>query len=398
MGKSASFLFMIGVLSIFLIGCWDQVEIEDRGFIVGVAIDLVEEAASEPDESKGKYLYKGTWQFVVPSGLSQGSSDTGGSAAQKAFENVSTTSDSILEQARQLAATVSRPPFSQHLQLIIISEEVAKTPQAFGNILDLFLRDNEMRRGIKVLISEGEAGQVLNTQPTPESLPVMYLDSVSENSNKNQKILPENRIGTAHERLIDKKSFVLPKVKKDGEKLNLSGAAVFNGNSSQMIDFINGDITEGLNFITDEYQRGLIKTKMKDDLIVYDIENARRKVSVKVKDKDNIQFNIEIQTDGMIGEGFIPLDYTKQKTISKVEKAIEKEIERKVSNTIKTFQEDLKVDALGLGSFLQGEDYETWKKIRKDWDHGENYFSKSTINLKVKAIVRNSGSVIESEK
>lgn len=86
------------------------------------------------------------------------------------------------------------------------------------------------------------------------------------------------------------------------------------------------------------------------------------------------------------------------KTLSKVEAAIEKEMERKVSKTIKTFQEDLRVDALGLGGYLQREDYDTWKRIKQDWDNGENYFSTSTVKVQADVVVQAPGTIIEGEK
>jgi spore germination protein len=397
MGKVGYYLIILGIISLLLTGCWDQVEIEDRGFLIGVAIDLVEETNEHSDKPEGKYVYKGTYQFVVPAGLSQGGSGQGG-AAKKAYKNISIKSDSMLEQTRYLAAEVSRTPFAQHLQMIIISENVAKSPQAFGNILDFFLRDDETRRGIKILIAEGEAGPILDISPEPESLPVMHIDSVTENVYKNARILPERRIGIIHARLVDRKSFVVPKIKVDDQKVDMTGAAVFHGHNNQMVSFINGDITEGLNLITGEYKGGVIKAKVEDELIVYEIKREKSVINVDVKNKENIQFHIKILTEGPIGESFSRLDYMNPKNLSKLETAVEKEIERKVSETIKTFQEDLKVDALGLDGYLQREDYDTWKRIKQDWDDGENYFSNSTIKVQVDIVVQAPGAINESEK
>jgi spore germination protein len=48
---------VLGVFFVFLTGCWDYVEIEDRGFILGVAIDLAEETSEKLDEPEGDYHY-----------------------------------------------------------------------------------------------------------------------------------------------------------------------------------------------------------------------------------------------------------------------------------------------------------------------------------------------------
>ncbi|SDH67833.1 Ger(x)C family spore germination protein [Alteribacillus bidgolensis] len=398
MGKVLFYLIFFGVLPLFLAGCWDRVEIEDRGFLVGVAIDLKDETDEESEEMGGEYRYKGTYQIVVPAFMSQGSSDQSGGGKEKAYKNMSFKGVSMVEQELNLALELSRIPFYNHLQSIIISENVAKAPQAFGNVLDPYIREGMVRRGVTVIIAEDEAGPVLDFEPVPENLPIMYIGSVNKNMYQNPKMIPEKRLGDIHEHLVKKASFVVPKIKKEGQKINMTGAAVFHGHNNQMVDFINSDITEGLNFITGKYEGGVLKTKVKDDLIVYEIKEEKSAVKVDVKNKENIQFEIKIKTEGKIGESFSRLDYSNPKIESEAEDAVEKEIERKVTETIKTFQEDLKVDALGLGSYLEREDYRTWEKVKQDWDYGKNYFSNSTIKVQAEANIRDSGSVIKSEK
>jgi spore germination protein len=389
-------IIFIGFCSFFLSGCWDNVEIEDRGFIIGVAIDLAKKMDEYQDNREKGYRYKGTYQFVVPSGLSQGNTGQGGGSL-KPYKNVVVEGNTILEQSNLLDEETSRTPFTEHLKTIIISENVAKIPEAFSNILDFFIRDSMTRRGMKVLISEGEAGPILNVIPTPESFPALYVESIAKNAFKDAKILPEKRIGSIHERLIDKTSFVVPRIKREGQKIILAGAAVFRGYNNQMVGFINGNITEGLNLITGDYKEGILKTRINNKLVVFKITKVKRSVFVKSNNKGNIQFNIKIEAEGQIGESFGSFNYVDPKILSKVKTAIEREIERKVSKTIKTFQKDLKVDALELGGYLQRKDYDTWKQIQQDWDNGKNYFSKSTIKVQSNIVIKTPGSIIESE-
>jgi spore germination protein len=121
-------------------------------------------------------------------------------------------------------------------------------------------------------------------------------------------------------------------------------------------------------------------------------------VNVEAKSGEDIQFHIKIETEGKNGESFSSLDYIHPKILSKVEVAVEKEIERKVSKTIKTFQQDLSVDALGLGGYLQRKDYDTWKRLKHNCDNGGNYFSKSTIKVQADSIIQAPGAIIYSEK
>jgi len=382
-------------LPFLLTGCWDRVEIEDRGFTIGAAIDLEENLGNEEDKNE-QHVYQGTYQLVVPGGLGQGTGQGGGQ--ETAYQNLSTVSDSLFEQIRDLAKETSRTPFFAHLEMIIVSDDVAKVPGAFSNIMDLFLRDHEMRRGVKVLISKGNAGDVLKVEPKPENLPVMFLDSIIENAVKNPQMLQEVRIGTVHEYLASNNSFVIPKIEMNGERVDSEGAAVIHGHNDTMVDFISGKTTEGLNFIKGDYKGGLVKAKIDENLVVYEIKNAKSTVEVNTDDKNKIKFHIIIQTEGTIGESFKRFDYTKPKNIEKVQNAMEDEIKKTAETTVEKLRDDLKVDALGLGGYVQRKNYALWKMICDDWDHGDNYFSKSEIAIEVNAIIRAPGSIIQIEK
>lgn len=382
---------------ILLTGCWDRVEIEDRGFNIGVAIDLEEQRGEEVEQPQGDYVFKGTYQLVVPRGLQQGEGGAGG--ATKAYQNLVSRSDTMFGQVRNLAEETSRTPFMKHLQLIIISDEVAKKPKVFANILDFFLRDHEMRRGINVFISNGEAGPIFDVDPNPDNLPVMFINSIAENARKRPEMLPEQRIGDIYERLVDHHSYLVPQIKLGGDNnIEIEGAAIIHGHNNRFEEFITGEETEGVRFIKGEYDAGLLKTMIEDNLVVYEVKRADSKIEVNTEDKEQIEFTINISTEGNIGESFETLDYTKPEVMDKVRSALEKEIERIAQTTIKKLHQDLKVDALQLGSYVERKDYKTWKEIKDNWDHGENYFAKSNIKVNAKAMIRTSGSVIQIEK
>src|SRR5690606_1092821 len=115
-----------------------------------------------------------------PSGLST-SSSTGGGGQQAAYMNVRTEDDSMPSITARFSNIVGRSPFFEHLQVIILSEETARKPNALTDVLDYFLRDVEMRRDIKIMIAHGKAEDVLGVTSFNEKYPVAYLESISEN-------------------------------------------------------------------------------------------------------------------------------------------------------------------------------------------------------------------------
>ena len=67
---------------LILSGCWDEVEIEQRGFIFGVALDLAEEQSSSEENIEL------TSQFIIPQNLTSSTGSGGsGPAYQKYYQD-----------------------------------------------------------------------------------------------------------------------------------------------------------------------------------------------------------------------------------------------------------------------------------------------------------------------
>ncbi|AFQ14961.1 spore germination protein [Bacillus thuringiensis serovar silo] len=52
------------------------------------------------------------------------------------------------------------------------------------------------------------------------------------------------------------------------------------------------------------------------------------------------------------------------------------------------------MDVLALGEVYKRNNYKEWKKISKNWDQGENYFSNADINVYVHPVIEHSGSTL----
>lgn len=389
MKKTYKFFLLIVIVPL-LTGCWDRIEIEERGFVVGVGIDL-----AEKDKEKDSQVFKTTCQFVVPVGIG---GPTIGAGNKKAFMNVSETGDNMFEITRKMATKVARSPFYEHLQVLILSEDVVRNKENLPAVLDFFLRDHEMRRAQKLLIARDSAKDILDFEPKVEKLPSMYIDSISENYYKTAVIMKPARIGDVHEYLLQDNNFVIPSIRKSEDGVKIDGAAVFRGNNNKLIGFIDEQDVASLNFITGDAKGAEIKTQYKDNVVMFEVQNAKSKIEPKIHSEDDIEFNIKISTEGNIVLSHTPVDFLDDKEVDKIEKAIEKALEEEISKTIKDIQKDLKVDILGLNRILEQKEYETWKKIKNKWDQGEGRFPASKINVKVDTKVRTSGSTGQSLK
>ena len=72
--------------------------------------------------------------------------------------------------------------------MIIFSEELLSHPYILQNTLDVYIRD-EMRRNIRLFVSNKNAEAILKQSAKPENLPAQYIDMLAEHPPKNAQMI-----------------------------------------------------------------------------------------------------------------------------------------------------------------------------------------------------------------
>ncbi|HDX9624149.1 MULTISPECIES: Ger(x)C family spore germination protein [Bacillus cereus group] len=377
-------LVMVMVLIGFMSGCSELEEIEERGFVVGAAYDIVKEKQSNP-------VMKGTYQMVLPSKLSQQGGQ--GAGDNENYINVSAKADSVFEQIRIIAKKISRTLFFPHIQVIIFSEELLSKPYVLQNTLDLYIRDHEMRRNIRLFVSKENAEAILKQSAKPENLPAQYIDMLAEHPPKNAQMIEASRIGDVQEKMTSKRSFVLPILILTKQGVQMDGAGLFRGKDNKCVGRLNGEQTLGLNYIIGKKIGGFFTIRKKNQLITYEIHKLRRKIQVSTENATKPKFDVHLSLEGTLAE----LHFSNHKKVldeKRLEKNISDEMENRIKKSITLVQKKYKVDVLELGEVYKRHNYKEWKKISKNWDQGKNYFSDAEINVHVDPTIEHSGSAL----
>ena len=110
---------------------------------------------------------KGTYQMVLPSKLAQQSGQGDGDSEN--YINVSAKADSVFEQIRIIAKKLVEHYFSAYTSHYF-SDELLANPYVLQNTLDVYFRDHEMRRNIRLFVSKKNAESILKQSAKPEKL------------------------------------------------------------------------------------------------------------------------------------------------------------------------------------------------------------------------------------
>ncbi|WP_410984164.1 Ger(x)C family spore germination protein [Bacillus cereus] len=387
-------LFVVSsVLSLLaLTGCWSSHEIEELGFAVGLAFDKGKETnvEREIEEQGGGYqkknLVTSTYQFVKPQSSSSGGK--GGVSQQKPYTNISETGDSLHQSIREVALRRERPIIFHHTKVIVVSANLART-YSLKQLLDIYIRDNEMRPSCLVLISKGRASEVLKSKEEGE-IPAFRLSGIADNQYRTSRILPPMPLAKLPGKVRSGASFLLPNVISVNGEVKFVGAAVIKGKTKKLRGFLNENELEGLMWITGKGKSGLVRSfdEETEKPIMYEVKAMKSKIQPHVKG-DNISFNVDIQSEGRLSEKrTVSGDPFENKFLKSVEKATEQEVKRLVKQVLKKIQKEYKADVAGFGNRLEIEYPKVWKKVGKDWD---KTFSKVPIKYNVKITIQDYG-------
>lgn len=364
-------------------GCWDDVPIEDRGFVVGAALDM------KGGKINGNYELTLTNQFVVPPALN--SPMNGGGSGEKAFMNLSGSGNSVVAISREMASLTSKVPFYEHLKLLVVSDELLETPHLFADVLDAFVRNKEIRRFVNIVTTKGVAKDILDIQPENEQLPAMYIDNLLEVSLKKTSPFEPVNVGEIHQKLLTNSSFTIPFVIAEKNKVDYKGGAIFHGYEDRLVGSLNEREMAAVNLVNGDTHGGLVTFVFEGHLIAFSVYDAKNSVKLDTKDPENINITVNIGVEGGIAEVFGNENLNNTKTLSAIEEEISEQIGELTRHTIARVQKEMNADIFAFDQKLNQKHYDTWQKIKDNWDHGGNLFAKSNIQVNVEAHIRTEG-------
>ncbi|WP_163192585.1 Ger(x)C family spore germination protein [Clostridium thermarum] len=386
---------IILILPLHLCGCWDYMDVEERGYVLGVAIDKSEEVILNdnnpeymPLEATGE-VYDFTIQIpVISRSQSKPYGQSGASAEKPRHWNLTIRATTFFEANRQYATRTDYPPFYSHLQAIVLSEDAAKGD--IGKLLDMFLRDPEMRRRTKVFITPGKAKDVLEVIPKIDDYASQYLAKITRNAYKTSRLLHRTDLGKLSEAMHAKSSFVLPRVIATEDEIKDAGCAVFDNN--KMVGWLDEIKTKYLKWISG-YAKGGIVTLNMPGKEQYPIVLELRKLKTKQKpvvSGDSISMNLDIKAVMNIGEvsevGFAHAE--DDEYIHELEIVAEDLIKRQIESTIDFVKEKYGCDVFFFGRSMRRYEPETWEKVKDNWNE---VFQNVKVNVNVMVQIKQLG-------
>ncbi|OLS40321.1 Ger(x)C family spore germination protein [Bacillus sp. MRMR6] len=392
MRKIKWFLTVLILQVPILSGCWNQQELTDLAFVMGIGIDKGSE----------DYKYEVTFQVVIPGNVATGN-EGGGSGGGIPVVISKSEGDTLTEAARKATKSISRRLYYAHSNLVVIGEDLAK--EDILDTLDALERDPEFRTTSQVIIGrDSKAEEILTTLTNIDKLPV---EKITKGLKGTEKRLGENIqvsvddlisaiVSKGKEPLISGyKVFGKKEKGKTNEnlettappaRLDVDGMAIIK--DGKLIGWLDNENARGAVWVLDKVESTGINIDWngkKNAVNVIPIR-SKTKVSTAVKNGEP-RITVFVEEEGNLSEANTAIDLMDQKVIMKLEKKVEEKIKMQVEGAIKEAQKQ-KSDVFGFGEKVHRADPKYWKKVQDEWNE---HFAEIETEVKVDFHYRRSG-------
>jgi spore germination protein KC len=382
--RRAAALIVIAATSCLLAGCWDRREINDVAFVLGTALDKVN------DE------YRATVQFPLPSNLGGAGSKGGGggTGGTKAWYTDSVIGKSLSEIRFDQQRSISRFLFLGHRRIFLFGEELARSGIEY--ILDEVVRNPISRLDTYVLVTEGEAMNVLNAEVTVEKYPSEIIRELANTFMRH----PSNFkyiIDTLNTEGMD---LVLPYVREHRIQTGdihqvrtapkVESVAIFH--RSKMIGVLSDEHSGILLWMMNEARRPIIvfPSPKGKGWISVQIQKASCNIRPVIRGRD-ISFRITLNGYGYVLENISNMEITDFGNLEKVEHALRTHLEEQAREALALLQRKWNSDPIGLGRILHQRVPGLWKEIKGEW---RDIYREIDISVTARVHIENTGLLI----
>ncbi len=351
-------LLILIIITIFLTGCYDNIELNNLAIITGIGIDY---------KDNNFYL---TYEIL---------NDI------KTDENSTMLSYTLSGQGKTISEAfintnykVGKKPYFDHLKIVLLSESIINGE--LDKITDYLLRDTDIRDEFILMVTKDNYPEEILSHNSKNNPVVtdLIMDLVDNEKYNNNLAIDENYQNVLAKLIGDKCDIVLGSITiNEEDEITLDNFFIFNGyNYKSTLNKKNSSLYNLLNkrifaLEVDNYYHGQNVT----------ININRSKTNIEVE-ADKIIINSTLE--GKILENSANLDLEEEKTYQKLNKDFGQIIKNEIIEFIKILQEN-NSDILGFQDIY-------YKKTRKD---NYNLWQKAKIEVNVNLKINTKGFIFE---
>ncbi|MEC1404629.1 Ger(x)C family spore germination protein [Bacillus subtilis] len=344
------------LICILLTGCWDRTEINDIAFVVSSAID------------KKKDQYRVAMQIPLVGQLGGQTGGGGGTAGSKTWYVDSASGTTIREANNKLQTSLSRAINTSHRRTVIIGEDMAR--DGVAPVFDILTRNPQNRLTALILVSRGEARDILNTDVQLEQFPAEMIRELAIIATSRPVFLSRFmsdlvEIGSDPYAPVISASKTKPGG-KGKSNLKIDGLAIFK--KDRLMDIFKDEhMTAALMLLNQARQPEFI-VDLPNQMGQASIQLQKSNASFHAAEKNGkLSMTIEIRAKGIIMENQSTYETRENDQYYIIQKALNRTIKKDVTSTVHRLQK-LKADPAGFQDRTIRSTATTKNLLKKEWE------------------------------
>ncbi|MBM7563891.1 spore germination protein KC [Paenibacillus sacheonensis] len=338
-------------------GCSDFVEPNQLAFVIGTAVDQVQDGSIEV-----------SLQVVIPSQLQKGNSTN-----SESFIVISAKGRDVFEASQNIQRKIPRRLMTSHRILIAIGESYFQKNE-LNLLFDKLARDpSNTLRDVVILIKGGRAKDFLRLKH-----PMEYVTSLAASKEMNINGLQDF---TSRQLVIDSLSQgtrpLVPVFKVEHKTVSsqkksegipvFAGFAVLN-KKLKPVGFLNDTECAGASWLAGKgmFQGITMPWKNGKGMLSFRLSRLDRSIR-SVRGQDPKQVVLAIKAQAYLLENTASLDMTDMNTVIDVQKYMNAYIRKDLQATVNKVQKSGS-DVFGIGEYLHRKHPIWWKRQRDEWD------------------------------
>ena len=371
-------IFLIILSTLMMTGCWDMIEIEDRIYPYTIGVDL-----NHNMDKEGKYEFTISYPNIAAIGKNATSDDP--------IFIIDDTANSIFELLHKLTTRLQRPIYLKLLNVVMVSEEVAKDSKSMREIVDSLNRDFIISKNVQMLLVKDSAKELLTTRLEPRRQQAIEgsLHGMLINRQESSLFIPINFINFIEEMDISDAAIV-PLASPGKEEIIISGGAILK--NYRLIGYLKPMEVRALAIMNDEINEDTIDINFNGadlSVMITGVKSKRRLVN----EEENLKIKFDIELEGHIHSFILDRSMTieTEEMLEALQNAVAKNIKEDMDKLVEKVQKEYEVDVFNLRNFISKYHPKLWEEIQDDW---EVIYPDMEIEVDVEVFLRRRGLAI----
>ncbi|MCL2619291.1 MAG: hypothetical protein FWD98_09625, partial [Defluviitaleaceae bacterium] len=214
-------LKLLPALCLMLAGCWDRVQLENRGFVSAFGIDAYR-AEDPPVQALRIGSAGGKDRFVATVCMPDNTGKQEGGTVR-----LTSAADSLMPALSLIRLGTSQEPYYGQAKAIVLGDGLLRDPELVATAIDALERNREIPRKVAVLASKADAAEVLTADIDGDQFG-MYITNFYANRPAAMGLAFKHDLENVLRDLRDSGGTVIPLVEVRGGVVSLSSAVMLS--------------------------------------------------------------------------------------------------------------------------------------------------------------------------